>query len=246
MWLLVGDASGIGESTSRLLRARGERVSATTRRPQRVAADRPFLDLSLPLGDWVPPPGIRGACILAGVVRLESCEGDPVGTAHVNVARTSALIERLLDHGVGVLFLSTDKVFDGTRAFMPPDAPVCPASEYGRQKASVEALVRRRTEGGSHAAILRLSKVISPDFALFAQWIDALSAGRPIHAFRDMTLAPVPIDLATAAIAALLLDGARGVFQLSGPRDVTYSEAGRLLAERLGADPALVMESSAH
>ena len=47
------------------------------------------------------------------------------------------------------------------------------------------------------------------------------------------------------AIAALLADRAGGVFQLSGPRDVTYGEAARFLAGQLGADPALVKETSA-
>ena len=245
MWLLVGGDSEIGAATFRFLRARGEPVAATTRRPQRVAPERPFLDLALPLGDWAPPSGTRGACIFASVARIASCEANPVGTAHVNVTQTAGLIERLIGHGVGVVFLSTDKVFDGTRPLVPADAPVCPVCEYGRQKSRVEAILRRHMEQGADAAILRLSKVVAPDMPLFAQWVEALSAGRPIRAFRDMTLAPVPAELAGAAISALLGDRTRGVFQLSGPRDVTYSEAGRFLAERLGADPASVVETDA-
>jgi len=41
-----------------------------------------------------------------------------------------------------------------------------------------------------------------------------------------------------------MADRAAGVFQLTGPRDVTYAEVGQFLAERLHADPALVMHSS--
>jgi dTDP-4-dehydrorhamnose reductase len=47
------------------------------------------------------------------------------------------------------------------------------------------------------------------------------------------------------AIAALMQDRARGVFQLSGQRDITYADAARYLAERLNADPELVKAVSA-
>ena len=40
-------------------------------------------------------------------------------------------------------------------------------------------------------------------------------------------------------------DRARGIFQLSGPRDISYSAAARFLARRLGADEALIEDMSA-
>ena len=38
---------------------------------------------------------------------------------------------------------------------------------------------------------------------------------------------------------------ARGTFQLSGPRDISYSEAAHFLARRFGADARLIEETSA-
>ena len=244
MRLLIGGDSEIGAATFRVLRERGEPVAATTRRPDRVAPDRPFLDLSHPLEDWTPPPGTRGACIFAAVARLAACENDPAGSAHVNVTQTAVLIERLIAHGVAVVFASSDKVFDGTRPQMPADAPVAPNCEYGRQKAAVEALLRAHIERGADAAILRLSKVVAPGSALFAAWIAALRAGRPVRAFTDLMFAPVPIALVVDAVAALLRSRARGIFQLSGPRDISYSEAAHYLARRLGADESLIEDMS--
>ena len=54
-----------------------------------------------------------------------------------------------------------------------------------------------------------------------------------MRAFTDLMFAPVPIALVVAAVAALLADRARGIFQLSGPRDISYSEAAHFLARRL-------------
>ena len=64
---------------------------------------------------------------------------------------------------------------------------------------------------------------------LIGDWSAALLAGRSIRAFNDMTLAPTPTEMVSAAIGALLADHASGVYQLTGPRDVTYAELGRFV-----------------
>src|SRR5262249_10789662 len=66
-----------------------------------------------------------------------------------------------------------------------------------------------------------------------------------IQAFHDMPLAPAPVELVSNAIGALMQDRLTGIYQLTGPRDVSYAEIGRFLAARLGADPMLVAETSA-
>ena len=245
MFLIVGGDSEIGAATFRAIKAQGKAVAATTRRRDRVAADRPFLDLAAPLGDWEPPPGTQAVCLCAAIARLADCANDPQGSAHINVLQTLALAEKLSARGIAVLFLSTNQVFDGLTPNVPADAPHSPLSEYGRQKAAAEAGLLRSKTNGAPVAILRLAKVVSDAMPLVGGWVRELSAGKPIRAFHDLALAPAPTDQVCAAIAALLQDRATGVFQLTGPRDVTYADMGRFLAGYLGADPALVGETSA-
>src|SRR5260370_4099851 len=71
-------------------------------------------------------------------------------------------------------------------------------------------------------------------------WVRALSADEPIRAFHDMPMAPTPAALVSAAIATLLESRTPGVFQLTGPEDVSYADVAHRLARQLGADPALV------
>ena len=245
MFLIVGGDSEIGAATYRAMRAQGKSVAATTRRPARVAPDRPFLDMSLPLESWEPPTGTTSACLCAAVARLADCAADPQGTAHLNVIQTGALIEKLLRRDIAVLFLSTNQVFDGNVPQMPADAPHSPVSEYGRQKARTEAALRGHMTRGEPVAILRLAKVVSVGMPLIKGWKADLSAGQPIRAFHDMTLAPTPANLVSSAIGALLEDRANGIFQLTGPRDVAYAEVGRFLAAYLGASSSLIMQTSA-
>jgi dTDP-4-dehydrorhamnose reductase len=245
MWLLVGGDSEIATATFSFLRGRGRNVTGTTRRRQQVTRDRPFLDLSSPLAEWEPPAGTTAACILAAVTRLAACEADPIGSAALNVGQTVALVDRLVARGIYVLFISTNQVFDGTQPRVAPEAPTCPISEYGRQKASTEAALNRRMASGAPIAILRLAKIVSPSTALLRGWTNSLAQREPIDAFFDMTMAPTPVHTVASAVEALLAGRMPGVFQLSGPTDISYAEFGLRLAARMGVDRRLVRPSRA-
>jgi dTDP-4-dehydrorhamnose reductase len=243
MWLLVGGDSEIGSATHRFLRGQGLSVAATTRHRGAVASDRPFLDLSIPLDFWEPPPGTTAACLFAAAARIVTCDSDPEGSRLVNVTQTLVLVDKLLDRGIPILFLSTNQVFDGTVPNVAPDAAYSPTTEYGRQKVLTETTLRARIERGFPAAILRLAKVVSPDMPLLQNWINSLAKGEPIRAFSDMTMAPAETAMVSAVIAALMKDAARGIFQLTGPSDLSYFEIGCHIADKLGAKRALVNES---
>ena len=246
MFLIVGGDSEIGSAACRTMREQGSPAAATTRRREQVGPGRPFLDLAAPLDGWAPPSGTKAACICAAIARMAACAADPAGTAQINVDRTLGLIDDLFARGIYVLFLSTNQVFDGRVAHVPADAAYSPISEYGRQKVGTETILRERIACGAPAAILRLAKVVSAGMPLFDGWGRDLSAGKPINAFSDMMLAPPPTDLVCSAIGALMEDRASGIFQLTGPRDVSYAEVARFMATRRGAATSLVKETSAN
>jgi len=245
MDLLIGGDSELGAATYRYLQKRGQPVQATTRRPETVSAERPFFDLQTSSDSWQLGKDADAACIFAAVARVLDCATDPLGSAAINVTQTLRLIDKLNADGTYVLYLSSNQVFDGNNANVPVEAPTCPVSEYGHQKATAEAAIRERIARGAPIGILRLSKVLSPNLKLIQQWTDALLSGKSIRAFNDMAVAPVPIDMASAAIARLLKDRTPGVYQLSGPRDVAYFEIARHLARALGASTDLIESVSA-
>jgi dTDP-4-dehydrorhamnose reductase len=168
-----------------------------------------------------------------------------VGSARVNVEQTITLVDLLAARGVYTLFLSTNQVFSGDSPHLPVDAPISPISEYGRQKAEAERLLRARMASGAPIGVLRLAKVVSPGMALLATWKQELFAGRSIRAFNDMTMAPTPVDVVATSIVRMMEDRLPVIAQLTGPRDVAYAEVGRFLAEKIGADPRLVKPVSA-
>jgi len=245
MFLIVGGDSEIGAAAYRAMKAQGLNVAATTRRRDRVAPERPFLDLAAPLDGWAPPPGTQAVCLCAAIARLGACADDPQGSGHINVVQTLALAEICLARGIAVLFLSTNQVFDGGTPHERAVAPHSPVSEYGRQKARAETALLRQMESGAPVAILRLAKVVFDTMPLIGGWIKDLTAAKPIRVFNDLMLAPTPTDQVCTAIAVLLQDRARGIFQLTGPRDVSYADIGGFLAAYLDADQKLVNPTSA-
>ena len=246
MFLIIGGESEIGGAAFSALKSQNYAVVATTRRRDRVASDRLFLDLAASsLDSWEPPQGATSACLCAAVARLADCAADPQASAHINVSQTLLLVDKLLRGGIYVLFLSTNQVFDGRVPHVPPDAPHSPVSEYGRQKARTELALCEYMVRGASIGILRLAKVVSPHMALLQRWIADLAKGVPISAFTDMTLAPTQMASVTSAISSLLSDRASGIFQLTGPRDVSYADVGHFLAGKLDVDSSLVQAASA-
>lgn len=244
MFLIVGANSEIGSATARFIRSEGGDVRTTTRR---VPADKNEIrfDLSEPVEDFHIPDGVKSACIFVAVARLAACAADPEGSAWINVHQTVSLVDRLVQRGIYTLFLSTNQVFSGEQPHVKAAAPLSPISEYGRQKARSEQLLHARLAAGAPVGVLRLSKVVSPGMKLLSDWKKELSANRPVQAFEDMALAPVPVEMVAQSIAGLMRDRAQVIAQLSGPRDMTYWELGQSVAARMGIDVDLVQRTSA-
>jgi dTDP-4-dehydrorhamnose reductase len=244
MFLVVGANSEIGSAAARLMQARGEKVLTTTRRLV-TSSHQVQHDFNSPIESFAIPEGVRCACIFVAVARLAACEADPAGSALINVKRTIALIDLLVARRIYTLFLSTNQVFDGDTPHVAAGTPMSPISEYGRQKAETESLLHKRMADGAPIGVLRLAKVVSPGMALLSTWTQELVSGRKIRAFSDMTMAPTPVDLVAISIARMMEERLSVVAQLTGPRDVTYVDIARFLANKNGVNPRLIEPVSA-
>ncbi len=235
--LVVGSDSLIGGALiAHLLRA-GERVVGTTRRHEAVDESHLFLDLSQDLAKWRCPLPIAVAVVCAGVTSLDACRRDPVATAHINVQGVSALVKNLVARGSFVIYLGTNQVFDGSVPYRLPDDPVTPVTEYGRQKAEAERQIRQL---GDSLVIVRFTKVLGPTNPLFSAWSEALRNGKPIQAFSDMYMAPVPLSCAISVLRLVADLRLPGILQVSGGRDISYAEVACLGARLFGVGENLV------
>jgi len=236
--LIVGGDSTIGSRLVAFFEADGNSVLSTTCFQSNVNERCLFLDLSDDMKHWpILPHSIKTVIICAAITSQEQCANDPEFSRRVNVKGSVALATLMVKAGAFVVFLSSNAVFNGNKAFAKSFDPVDPQNEYGRQKAEAEDQLLKF---GSKVAIVRFSKVITPEMPLLKCWIKELKAGNVIHPFSDMVISPVPISLAVSVIQKITKRQIPGIFQLSSSQDVTYSDLATHIALKLNFNKKLI------
>lgn len=239
--LVVGGDSTIGSALAQVLALRGHDVYTTTRRSNAPRANVIHLDLAQPAAGWPALLQVDVAYLCAAVTKMDTCEDEPERTYRINVTHTLQLADRLRGSGARIVFLSTNQVFDGGAPARRVDEPVNPPHEYGRQKAEAE----RHLLAHGGAAVLRLTKVMPAPLPILGQWERDLRARKNIEAFGDLRFSPVPLAAVTEALCDLGERKAEGIFHLSNSSDISYADAARALAQRLGAGQERVVAVSA-
>src|SRR5476649_290074 len=175
--IVLGIDSGIGGALGDALTRRGDCVVGTTRRRERESETVFYLDLDDPKSTDAGWPKADVAFFCAALTRFADCRIQPERARRVNVSTPLAIAARLVEHGTRIVFLSTSAVFDCRAPRMKADRPRAPSSAYGRLKAEAEAALLAL---GPLTSVLRLTKVLTPDMRLFADWIKSLTHGESI------------------------------------------------------------------
>lgn len=230
--LVIGGTGTVGTAFVRALADRGTPHHVTARTPAPgilpYTLDRPEA--------LAVPPGVVCAVILAGCSSLAACHQDPRGAARTNTDHVTRLAVHLHDHGVHPVVASTNLVFDGARPDpRPGDAPH-PTTQYGRQKAEMEAALQ---DAGVGATIVRLTKVFG-DHSILTRWRDELERSHPVQAFADLPVAPVPAAWAAAVLLRMCDLRTGGTWHASPDWETTYLGLALRLAASMGAPAGLV------
>lgn len=197
-----------------------------------IAIGRPELDLSRP--DTVAavlraahPDVIISAAAYTAVDQAEADE--PLATI-VNGISAGRIAGAAHELGIPILHISTDYVFDGTKASAYQETdPVAPIGAYGRSKLAGEEAV-----SSAHAdhAILRTAWVYSPFGKNFLKAMLRLAGSRDhLDVVADQIGNPTSaLDIADAVfgVAGNLLDSdegrLRGVFHMTGEGDASWAD----------------------
>ncbi len=143
------------------------------------------------------------------------------GTRHVAAAAAEV--------GARLIHISTDSIFDGTRAPYDESAMPAPLNEYGRAKAAAEALAAAHP----NAVIVRTSLIYGlEEMDNGTAWMAAaLRAGRPVTLFTNQRRNPVWVETLSQACLELLDLGYRGVLNMAGRQVMTRADFGRRLLD---------------
>jgi dTDP-4-dehydrorhamnose reductase len=200
-----------------------------------LAVGRPDLDLATGAGldramAWRPDVVVNAAAYTA----VDRAESEPEAAFAVNRDGAARLASAAEAAGVPFLHLSTDYVFDGTKATpYREDDPTAPLGVYGRSKYEGEAAV---LAASSRAYVFRTAWVYGATGANFLLTMLRLAASRPgLRVVDDQTGNPTAAD----DIADALLQAARrlagtgavdgetgapppGVYHMTGAGETTW------------------------
>jgi dTDP-4-dehydrorhamnose reductase len=181
--------------------------------------------------------------ISAGVTGLRECEKDPALSRKVNVTSQVEIAKWFVISGCQkVIFLSSNRVFDGRTENVKSDAEYSPTTEYGRQKAQAEEQILSL---GDATRIIRFTKIISASSKLLVDWIANIKINNPVYAFTDVSISPITKEYACAVIQNVLLSNSEPIIQVSSTDEISYFEMARSIAEQLDTDKSNVRKQLA-
>jgi dTDP-4-dehydrorhamnose reductase len=171
--------------------------------------------------------------LAGGATNPERCARAPGATRIINVANTIRVMKEAMDKGATPVFLSTDYVFRGDAGGYREAGTPDPTTEYGRQKAEVEAWMK---DSDQSWIIARLSKVVGLELdaqSVIGQWAAEMNAGKPTRSADDQIFSPAWAQDIGRALAALADGGQTGVWHVAGPAPVSRYDLARLLVDEI-------------
>lgn len=178
--------------------------------------------------------------VCAGWTWVDGNEDDPARSRRVNRDRPRLLAELAGQSGALFVTYSTDYVFDGAAGPYGEEDPTAPLSVYGQAKLEAEQAIR--TVNPAHL-ILRTTTVFGPEEQgknFVYQLVRRLRQGQAMQVPVDQLATPSYGPDVAAATLALVEQGQRGTWHVSGPDLLDRAAFGRLACQVWGLDESLI------
>jgi dTDP-4-dehydrorhamnose reductase len=203
--------------------------------------DHDVVDLDLPELDITKPEATRviadarPAWVVhaAAWTDVDGCERDPERANLVNGEGTRRVAEACRAVGAGLVYLSTDYVFDGRKGapYLETD-PVSPLSAYARSKVAGEEAVRAVAPRWTIARTAWLFGVSGKNFVKTI--VEKAAAGGPLRVVDDQVGSPTYARDLAGAIAQLVSRGLTGTYHLTNAGSCSWCAFTRAIVEEAG------------
>ncbi len=182
----------------------------------------------------------------AALASRAACEADPDLARRVNVDATRRLAEACAERDATFVFISTDLVFDGSRAPYREEDPVSPASVYAETKAAAELEVAGVCP--KHYILrpaLMYGQTAQDTPGSFLSWnVGRPAAGAAVQLYTNQYRMPLYApDLARSIESLVKSNAGYGIYHCAGPERMTRYEIGLRIAEHFDL-PAGLMEKT--
>src|SRR5262245_28033449 len=242
--LVIGASGQVGAALGEQLEAGGHTWVGTyagTPRPglRRLditdpQATRRLIEETSP--DWVFCAG--------ALTHVDYCEDHPEEAFRLNRDGPGLVARAAAERGAGIVYYSTEYVFDGERGPYAEDDPVRPISIYGQSKLEGEEAVR---QANPRAVIARTTVVYGPEPQgknFVYQLLRRGRAGEPMRAPADQVSSPTyNVDLAAASVE-LAERKLCGVYHIAGSGILDRHAFAGLVCRVFGLDQSALLPVS--
>ena len=238
--LVIGASGQVGSALMARLQARGHGVVGTHARvaqPGTVVLDVTDAAATARL---VEESRADLVFFSSGLTYVDYCEDHPDEAFRVNRDAVAQAARVAAKCGAGLVYYSTEYVFDGQAGPYAEDDPVRPLSVYGESKLAGE---RAALEESSRAIVVRTTVVYGPEPQgknFVYQLRRRLGAGERMRVPIDQVSSPTyNVDLAAASVE-LAERGTTGVFNIAGGDILDRYAFARIACEVFGLDARLM------
>lgn len=176
----------------------------------------------------------------AAMTAVAACFADPARAEAVNVGVTRQWVELAAEQGAGLIFTSTDLVFDGSRGHYREGDAATPGTVYGRSKVAAERVVLDYGRGAVVRLPLMYGLPAAPRVTTFVQQLRAIRDATRLTLFQDEFRSPLALEDASAALVRIARAGFAGLIHAGGPQRLSRLEMGRLTAAAMGMSGAAI------
>lgn len=234
--LIIGADSFIGSSLiNYLIKIPEFNVLGTSRK---LGSKYFYLDLTNDEKTWPKLDKLDSIVICAGITNIEQCQKNESLSEAINVIGLKKIISNYKSKKTKVIFFSTNHVFNGKKSFVQESDKTEPINIYGIHKALSEQIILE-----NNGVILRLSKVIGPNFKLFEDWILRLKKGKKIIAYNNLHVSFVPLNSLVNTLSVVIKNECNGIIHLSGSENMAYDEIAKIFAYKLNVSNKLIISS---
>ena len=157
--------------------------------------------------------------------KRKDCEKNLEVQKIINVDNIKKIIKKAISEKIFVIYLSSNAVFDGKKQFYNYSDKTSPITKYGEFKDEVEKYIVSTFLKST--CILRLTKVITEKNDLIEKWKKAIKLNKKITTFSNIYISPVKIERVIDIISRLIDKKQGGIYQLSGDKEISYTEYAR-------------------
>jgi len=181
----------------------------------------------------------------AALANLEECEEHPERARILNAGMPGELAHACAQRNISFIHLSTDAVFDGTKAgsYTEEDEPN-PQGVYSQSKLDGERAVQ---QANSQAVIARVNFFgwsLTNSRSLGEFFVNNLSAEKPVNGFTDVIFCPMLVNHTAGLLLDMLEKKLGGLYHVVGAQPMSKYQFGLKVAQKFGLEESLISPKS--